>query len=94
MIEVSLEVMVSEVGEWGKPPAVPEVSVLIRGNIHLAKVIHLSKGDQREFKLNQQSWPTLQLCLCSSQRQKGRTSQGSHEHLPYSPETIKITDDF
>lgn len=46
-MEVSLEVMVSEVGEWGKPPAVPEVSVLIRGNIHLAKVIHLSRGDQR-----------------------------------------------
>ena len=77
------KVMISEGGEWGRPPYLPEVSILCRANIYLAKAVHLHRGHQWGFKLTQHSWPTLRCAFAHWEAQTSSMEsarQGNHEN--------------
>lgn len=49
---LSVEVIVSEVDQSGRPAPLLEVSVLIGTNIHLAEIVHLHRGGSERAQAN------------------------------------------
>lgn len=52
---LSVEVIISEVDQLGRPPPLSEVFVLTGTNIHLAEIVYLHRGGSERAQAN----PTL-----------------------------------
>ena len=52
---LSVEVIISDVDQSGRPAPLPEVSILIGTNIHLAQIVRLHRGGSERAQAN----PTL-----------------------------------